>query len=215
MWTGLLLTSGLISFFIVAHRAHRADWGHWSLNMIDGLNRLFCRYYHRLNSQLIDLPENGAAIVIANHLSGLDPLLLIAASPRPLRFLILRQEYERFGLKWFFKRIGCIPVDRETRPELALRAALHALEQGDVIAIFPQATFVLPGVTKKLKPGSFWLARQVNCQLYPVHIRGIARAGTIFPAILTPSHAVLTYYPALTDEEIATAQELLDGKRLN
>lgn len=214
MWIGLFLTLCFISLIIAGYRARGADWGHWSLNAIDGLNRLFCRYYHRLQTQPIELPKTGAAIVIANHLSGLDPLLLIASSPRPLRFLILRQEYERFWLKWFFKRIGCIPVDRETRPELALRAALHALEQGEVIAIFPQATFVLPGESKKLKQGSFWLARQVDCRLYPIHIRGISRAGTIFPAIFAPSHAILTYYSALTGADIETAQELLDGKQL-
>lgn len=215
MWTGLFLTVCLIGLIIVAYQARGADWGHWSLNVIDGLNRLFCRYYHRLQTQPIDLPKTGAAIVIANHLSGLDPLLLIASSPRPLRFLILRQEYERFWLKWFFKRMGCIPVDRETRPELALRAALHALEQGEVIAIFPQATFVMPGESKKLKQGSFWLARQVNCNLYPIHIRGISQMGTIFSAIFTPSHSILTHFPALAGSEIEKAQELLDGKRID
>lgn len=215
MWIGLFFITFLLLGGWLAYQARGADWGHWSLNVIDGLNRLFCRYYHRLQTQPIELPKTGAAIVIANHLSGLDPLLLVASSPRPLRFLILRQEYERFWLKWFFKRIGCIPVDRETRPELALRAALHALEQGEVIAIFPQATFVLPGESKKLKQGSFWLARQVNCHLYPIHIRGISRMGTIFPAIFTPSHVVLTHFPALSDSETEKAQELLDGKGIN
>ena len=212
---GLLLLYGLVRLFIACRRAQGAEWGNRGLNGIDGLNRLFCKNYHRLQAQPIDLPRTGAAIVVANHLSGLDPLLLLAASPRPLRFLILRQEYERFWLKWFFARIGCIPVDRETRPELALRAALHALQQGEVIAIFPQATFVAPGESKKLKKGSFWLANQVNCAIYPVHLAGIRRAGTIFPAIFTRNHATLTTYPpTLCPEQecIETVQALLEGR---
>jgi len=214
---GLLLLYGLVRLLIAGQRAQGAEWGNSWLNRIDGLNRLFCKHYHHLQAQPIDLPKTGAAVVVANHLSGLDPMLLLAASPRPLRFLILRQEYERFWLKWFFARIGCIPVDRETRPELALRAALHALQQGEVIAIFPQATFVLPGESKKLKKGSFWLANQVNCAVYPVHITGIRRVSTIFPAIFTRNHVMLTLYPpTLCPEQecIETVQAWLEG-RLN
>jgi 1-acyl-sn-glycerol-3-phosphate acyltransferase len=219
MWTFIfifsgLLFSGLAGLGYIGQRAHGADWGNGWLNAIDGLNRLFCRNYHRLQAQSLPLPTTGAAIVVANHLSGLDPLLLLAISPRPLRFLILRTEYERFWLRWFFKRLGCIPVDRETRPELALRAALHALQQGEVIAIFPQATFVLPGESKKLKKGSFWLANQVNCAIYPVHIAGIQRVATIFPAIFTRNHALLTSHPATECPEqncIEAVQALLEG----
>ena len=79
----------------------------------------------------IPLPETGAAIVVCNHISGLDPLVLIAATPRPLRFLIAREEYERFGLQWLFRLGKCIPVERDKRPELAMRAALRAIENGE------------------------------------------------------------------------------------
>jgi 1-acyl-sn-glycerol-3-phosphate acyltransferase len=220
MWTfsiilSLLLLYGCVRLFIACRQAQGAEWGNAWLNGIDGLNRLFCKYYHRLQAQPIDLPKTGAAIVVANHLSGLDPMLLLATSSRPLRFLILRQEYERFWLKWFFARIGCIPVDRETRPELALRAALHALQQGEVIAIFPQATFVVPGESKKLKKGSFWLANQVNCAVYPVHIAGIRHVSTIFSAIFTRNHVTLTSYPpTLCPEQecIETVQAILEGR---
>ncbi|MEZ5672820.1 MAG: lysophospholipid acyltransferase family protein [Thiotrichaceae bacterium] len=208
----MLLLLGVVGWH-TGQQAHRAEWGHSWLNAVDGLNRLFCQHYHRLQAQPLTLPDTGAAIVVANHLSGLDPMLLLAISPRPLRFLILREEYERFWLKWFFKRIGCIPVDRETRPELALRAALHALQQGEVIAIFPQATFVRPGESRRLKKGSFWLANQINCAVYPVHIAGIRRVATIFPAILTRNHAILTSYPATLCPEqscIETVQALLE-----
>ncbi len=56
-------------------------------------------------------------MVVANHISGLDPLLMAAASRRSLHFMIAREQYERFGLKWLFRMAGCIPVDRERAPE--------------------------------------------------------------------------------------------------
>src|SRR5690348_6145629 len=77
-------------------RANGADWGHRWLNRLDGLNRILCRRVHRLKHAPIELPATGGVLVASNHVSGLDPLLLIAASPRPLRFLIAREPYERW-----------------------------------------------------------------------------------------------------------------------
>ncbi|MGD2083234.1 MAG: 1-acyl-sn-glycerol-3-phosphate acyltransferase, partial [Chromatiales bacterium] len=100
--TGLLLaglaaaaTAFLYRLFSLVRAANLTDWGSGWLNLLDGVNRLFCRYYHRMNDVVLPLPAEGAAIVVANHVSGLDPLLLIAASRRPLRFLIAREQFER------------------------------------------------------------------------------------------------------------------------
>ncbi|MEO6697390.1 MAG: lysophospholipid acyltransferase family protein, partial [Gammaproteobacteria bacterium] len=124
-------------FWRVCEAANQADWGGRWLNRLDGLNRLFCRHYHRLHYTPIRLPDQGCALVASNHVSGLDPLLLIAAARRPLRFVIAREEYQRFGLTWLFRAIGCIPVERERQPGQALRQALRALERGEVVVLFP------------------------------------------------------------------------------
>ena len=99
--------------------ANVADWGNRWINRLDGLNRLFCRHFHRLGRQNIPLPAHGGVLVVSNHVSGLDPLLLIAASPRPLRFLIAREEYGRWWLTWLFRASGCIPVERSRNPRAA------------------------------------------------------------------------------------------------
>ena len=72
--TALLL--GLIAYWAwrKSLAQHRADWGSGWLNALDGLARIFCRRYHRMNSAVLDLPERGGAIVVANHVSGLDPI---------------------------------------------------------------------------------------------------------------------------------------------
>jgi len=74
---------------------------------------------------------------VSNHVSGLDPLLLIAATRRPLRFVIAREEYERWGLRWLLHAVGCIPIARGRNPRSALSAARAALEAGEVVALFP------------------------------------------------------------------------------
>lgn len=99
--------------------ANKADWGGKWLNRLDGLNRIFCRKFHRLRHAKLHLPAKGGALLASNHVSGLDPLLLIAASRRPLRFMIAREQYDRWWLRWLFRAIGCIPVERSRNPRAA------------------------------------------------------------------------------------------------
>jgi 1-acyl-sn-glycerol-3-phosphate acyltransferase len=190
-------------------KANQAEWGETWLNYIDGLNRLFCKYYHRLEYTPIDLPKEGPAVIVANHLSGLDPFLLFVATRRPISFLIAREQYERFGLRWLFQATGCIPVDRTGRPELALRAAFRALEAGKVIALFPQGKIVSPGEPHKpLKRGGLWLAQHTHCPIYPVHISGIRGVGHIFRGIVWRSEARLESFPPLLWTEESSLEEL-------
>ena len=132
----LLALLGIVYWInIQCIKANKTDWSNFWLNRLDGLNRLFCTKYHRLGAEPLVLPEHGGVIIISNHISGLDPLLLVAAARRPLRFMIAREEYERFGLKWLFKAMGCIPVERNGRPDSALREAIRALTDGEVIVL--------------------------------------------------------------------------------
>lgn len=182
----LVLVAG---FLLIGYRAHEADWGHWFLNCLDGINRILCHHYHRLSPALVPLPESGPAILAANHISGLDPMILCAISPRPLRFMIAREQYERFGFQWLFKAIGCIPVDRKGRPEKSLRDALRALQTGDVIGIFPQGTIQdEANPTQKLKGGIVRLAAWGDAPVYPVHISGVGGTGHVVLAPFVRSH---------------------------
>lgn len=176
----------------------RADWGCSWLNVLDGLVRLLCHYYHRSDPVKIDLPERGGAIVAANHISGLDPLLLIAASSRPLRFMIAREEYDRFGLRWLFRAVGCIPVDRGQRPDRALREALRALHDGEVVAMFPHGGIYTADDPGTLKGGIVKLAQKSHSLIYPVHIDGVRGAGFTLLAVLLRSRVHLRIFPALS-----------------
>ncbi|HEY0720173.1 MAG TPA: lysophospholipid acyltransferase family protein [Gammaproteobacteria bacterium] len=188
-------------------RARGAEWGHRWVNRIDGLNRLYCRRYHRLIAEPLALPQEGPAIVVANHVSGLDPLLLAAASPRPLRFIIASEEYHRFGLTWLFRAARCIPVDRTGRPERAFRAALAALKEGEVVALFPQGRIYRDHeVPHHLKPGATRLAQMTRAPIYPYRIEGIAGEGTVFSSLWRRSRARLTHYPPIICQPEAAKQ---------
>ncbi len=210
----LLLTVGFIAWQIwrlvrAARQANRVDWGGSWLNLLDGLNRLFCYRYHRLNVTGIRLPRSGPAILVSNHLSGLDPLLLAASARRPLRFLIARGEYERFGLKWLFRAIGCIPVDRARRPEKALRAALRALERGEIVALFPHGGIHLQGdPPRRLKAGAARLAELTGSRIFPVRISGIRGAGGVVSGVLLRSRAQIKLFAPIESRNRNTAELL-------
>ena len=191
----------LIALMKLGESANEVDWGHPWLNRIDGLNRILCYRFHRLQHNEVPLPATGGVLLACNHVSGLDPLLMIAACKRPLRFLIAREEYERFGLHWLLKGVGCIPVDRTGRPEQALREALRVLKQGEVVALFPHGHIHLDtDPPRRLKGGVIWLAQQSGAPIIPMRLNGVGGEGHTVLAVFMPSHATLQAYAALSCE---------------
>ena len=202
IWIGLFVFVGLLLLIYSMLRSlesfSTADWGSRKVNRIAGFISLFCRYLHGFQFDPLPLPSTGGALVASNHMSGLDPFLLIAASPRPLRFLIAREQYERFGMTWLFRLAKCIPVDHGGRPERALREALMALEQGDVVAVFPHGGIHLDSdPPRKLKGGVIFLAQKTNCAIYPVRVDDVRGAGHTALALLIPGNSNLKAYPPL------------------
>jgi 1-acyl-sn-glycerol-3-phosphate acyltransferase len=175
---------------------NQTDWGHQWLNRLDGLNRQFCRYYHGLQYEPLQIPPSGPAIVVANHISGLDPLLLLASCQRPLHFMVAREQYDRFGLQWLFRWVECIPVDRKGRADKAMREAIAALEAGKVVAIFPHGSIHLPrDPHKKLKGGAVRLALKTGAPLVPAKVEDVKLQGFTLPAVVIPSQARVSALP--------------------
>jgi len=191
----LCLVAGLL---YLGYRHNEAHWGGVGFACLDGLNLLMCRHFHRLQHDPIPLPEKGGCLVVCNHVSGLDPLLMIAAMKRPLRFMIAREEYERFGLQWLFRGVGCIPVERKGRPEQALREALRSLRDGEVVALFPHGRIHLDSdPPRKLKGGVAWLAQQAGVPVLPLRLTGIAGEGHTILSVLMRSRARLQAFSEL------------------
>lgn len=204
-WLTLLLAAVVLGVWLAKKQLlafSRADWGNSWLNALDGLNRIFCHHFHRLRATHLPLPTHGPALVVANHISGLDPLLMIAACHRPLRFLVAREQYERFGFQWLFRAAGCIPVERGGNTKPALAAARHALERGEVIALFPQGRIHLahePPVP--LRPGIAHLAKLSGAPVYPMYIAGIRGVGLTIGAVFLRSRARVTVFLPVHYEE--------------
>jgi 1-acyl-sn-glycerol-3-phosphate acyltransferase len=203
----IVLMAGLLWLSRQCFKANVTDWGSPWLNWIDGLNRLWCIHFHRLQEAYLPLPAEGPAIVVANHISGLDPLLMIACSRRPLRFLIAREQYRRFGLRWLFRSAGCIPVDRERSPEKALRQAIKALREGQVVALFPHGKIHLDSdPPRRTKAGAARLAANSKAPVIPLRISGVARQGHVISPVFLRGKARVEQLPLIEPEKFLSDQ---------
>lgn len=188
----------VIIFILIGYKANVADWNHFMLNVIDGWIRIYCRHFHHFIYQPIPVSDNGPTLLACNHLSGLDPFLIVAACQHPIRFMIAQEEYERFGVQWLFSAAGCIPVMRSGRVETAFRSTLTALHNNEVVALFPEGGINRTGrPLRKLKPGIIKLSKMANVPITALRVEGMHGQGHTLPALLLPSQSRLYVLPEL------------------
>lgn len=118
----------------------------------------------------------GAAVLVANHPSALDPLFLAAALPERVLMLAAEEFLAMPGVGWAMRAYGCIPVRRGEVDAAAVRAALTFLAQGAKVVVFAEGA-VSPQA-RPVQRGAGLLAAQAGVPLVPVALRG---SGRVFP----------------------------------
>ena len=104
-----------------------------------------------------NIPVQGAAILVCNHVSFIDAVLLMAASPRPIYFVMDHQIFKVPVLGWLFKLAKAIPIAPKAQNpaayEAAMAAAAKVLQDGDLLAIFPEGGITKDGTLQEFKGG--------------------------------------------------------------
>jgi 1-acyl-sn-glycerol-3-phosphate acyltransferase len=119
-----------------------------------------------------NVPSNGPLLVVSNHLSNADPIILEAAFPRPLFFLGKAELFRNPLFRWVLRRFGGIPLERGTADLAALRRARAVLEQGIALGIYPEGARSRTAALVKGLPGAGLIALQSNAPVLPVAIYG-------------------------------------------
>lgn len=117
-------------------------------------------------------PATGPVIVVSNHLSDLDPLVVGAALRRRVTFMAKHELFKVPGVGWWVSACGAFPVRRGAPDRQALRTALGILEKGGVLVMFPEGTRGRDRTLREPEPGAALLARRTGATLLPVAVLG-------------------------------------------
>src|SRR4051794_10357138 len=140
------------------------------------------------------LPEKGPAILVCNHTSSLDPVLLQAACPRVITWMMAK-EYSFFGFRWFLNAIEPILVERSGRDMAATRAALRALKDGKILGLFPEGKITKTTELLPFQTGVALLALKSGAPVYPAYLDGSQRMKGMLEAFARPNHITLAFGP--------------------
>jgi acyl-[acyl-carrier-protein]-phospholipid O-acyltransferase / long-chain-fatty-acid--[acyl-carrier-protein] ligase len=127
------------------------------------------------------IPEKGGALFVANHMSLVDAMLLIASTDRPIRFVMFKGIYDLPFIKPFAKMIRAIPISSDLRPREmlhALREASDGIRAGEVVCIFAEGQITRIGQLLPFRRGMERIMKGVDAPIVPVNLDGIW--GSIF-----------------------------------
>jgi len=122
------------------------------------------------------VPKTGPALVLSNHQSNFDPVLIGLACDRRLNYLARETLFKFAPFRWLIKSLDAIPIDREGMGLGGLKETLKRLKRDEMVLIFPEGTRTHDGEMAGLKPGFCALAKRANAPLVPVAIDGAYQA---------------------------------------
>ena len=128
-----------------------------------------------------NFPEKTGALLVCNHMSFVDAMLLIASTDRPIRFLMYKGIYENRIIKPFARMMKAIPISSEQRPRdmiRSLRMASDALRDDEIVCIFAEGQITRTGQLLPFRRGLERIMKGVDVPIIPVNLDGVW--GSIF-----------------------------------
>lgn len=131
--------------------------------------------YRVRHKNLNKLPEHGGALIVCNHVSYMDALLLSGACPRLIRF-VMEEDYANLPvLRRFLKRAGVIPISANSRTSIrrAFAEVEQALQDGHLVCIFPEGRLTADGNMNEFMRGIDIILRRSPVPVIPMAIKGL------------------------------------------
>jgi len=133
--------------------------------------------YRLQQKGLTNIPEEGAAVLVCNHVSFVDPIVIAAASRRPIRFVMDYRIYRTPLINFVFRHMHAIPIaparDDPAMMEAAFEAVASALEAGELVAIFPEGRITDTGDLYPFRPGVQRIVGRTPVPVIPMALQGL------------------------------------------
>jgi 1-acyl-sn-glycerol-3-phosphate acyltransferase len=127
------------------------------------------------------IPKTGGVLIVANHASNADPVILMATMQRPLAFMTKEELFRRGPVRRFLQLWGgAFPVRRGEMDIGAIREALNLLQSGHPVVLFPEGTRARAGALGQAYAGVGYLAARAGCPVLPVAIVGSEKMQNIW-----------------------------------
>jgi acyl-[acyl-carrier-protein]-phospholipid O-acyltransferase / long-chain-fatty-acid--[acyl-carrier-protein] ligase len=123
-----------------------------------------------------NIPAQGGALFVCNHVSWMDALLLIASTDRRVRFMMFKDIYERRFVKPFARILGVIPISSAQRPRellASLQIAANAIRDGEVVCIFAEGEITRIRQMLPFRSGFERIMKDVAAPVIPVALDGV------------------------------------------
>src|SRR5881394_922272 len=129
--------------------------------------RPLVRCFYRVSALGLENLPAGGFLLVPNHISWVDALVLQLACPRPIRYVIDQQYYHKPVLHPILHALGCIPINIR-HSQAAVRAAAERIADGEIVCVFPEGQLERRGVLLRLHRGYELIARHADAQAVPV-----------------------------------------------
>jgi len=167
------------------------------------LARSLFTVWFRYRARGVDrVPERGGVLLLINHQSFLDPLLVGLPLSRPVCYLARDSLFRNPAIRWLFGKTYVIPINRQAAAASSIRAAVGRLREGHVVGMFPEGTRSEDGQLGPLKSGFLLVVRRAQVPVCPVAVAGSRHAMPRNAWFVRPRRCHVVFGEPLAFEEI-------------
>jgi acyl-[acyl-carrier-protein]-phospholipid O-acyltransferase / long-chain-fatty-acid--[acyl-carrier-protein] ligase len=127
------------------------------------------RLVYRAEAIGVENLPRGGCLLVPNHITWVDAVILQIGCPRPVRFIIDEEFYRNRMLQPVLRRAGAIPINRR-KPRDAIRRAAERIHAGEIVCIFPEGQLSRTGTLQRLQRGFELIARHAQAPVVPVFL---------------------------------------------